>query len=131
MVLKDIQCRECGRVRDMMLNGDETWVVTTCTGCQKQTHHDTICNGGTGKRYRWNDWAGVDFRGQVEALPPTAHVKDSETGEEKVLTSVATGEPMHNDPRLHGDRRKERRDRVYHKHDKRQGKTPLYFDQGS
>jgi len=131
VVLKDIQCCDCGRVREMMLDSDETWVVTTCSYCEAETRHESLCNGGAGKRFRFNDWDGVDFRGQVKAMPPTAHVRDAETGEETVVTHGTTGEPMQDDPRFHGDRREERRDRVYHKHDKRQGKTPLYFDQGS
>ena len=64
MLLRDMYCQICETESE--IDSKELETISHCKACNKTTSHKSICNGGTKKRYRFQDWDGVDFSGQCE-----------------------------------------------------------------
>lgn len=130
-VLKDVQCDRCGCVAETMLDPDVTVTSRRCHGCGRICSHRTICNGGCGKRYRYHDWDGVDFAGQVKVHAPTAETQlpDSQGGG-VIEDRTRDGKLCSDRPRFSDDVRQDRQERIYHQRRQLKGKTPIYVDLG-
>jgi hypothetical protein len=128
MVLKDFECAACGGVFERIVDGNISFIAEYCEACKTTTNHRSICNGGTGKRYRFADWSGVDFSGQVKAMAPTATTLDHEGN--VIADKHVSGKACQDMPRFSDDVREEKRDRITHRTNARRGKNKLYFTKG-
>jgi len=136
MVLKDAECQGCGYVAEHVLEGGVTEFAAKCEACGLTFKHKTICNGGCGKRYRFADWSGVDFSGQVKACRPTAETEvfdyDPSTGETSNARVIedkhVSGRLCQDMPRFSDENREERRDRIRHRFKVKKGQRPIFMD---
>lgn len=129
MVLKDVECCSCGHVAEAMLEGDETQTRMLCTACGVTIKHTTICNGGCGKRYRYHDWDGVDFAGQVRLGEISAETQLPESQGGGIVTDKhKSGAACHDLPRFSSESRADRLERMKHRRKCDRGRATLYFD---
>lgn len=124
---RDMSCSVCETVRrNEMLDSPHVLVAKLhCDACGAVTEHVALCNGGTGIRYRVNDFP-IDprfYRGQVEVTGHAVTADDKPVILRDGKTAVQDA-PKFTD----ADRRGERREKHYWKSDKKRGHTPLYFD---
>jgi len=128
MVLKDVECTRCGRRSEALMDGSATTAYLDCRDCGAEKHV-TICNGGCGKRYRYHDWDGVDFSGQVKLGELSAETQLPESqGGDIVVDKHKSGMACHDLPRFSSDSRADRLDRMKHRRKCDRGKATLYFD---
>lgn len=126
MVLKDFECCRCAGISEHAVMSDQTTIAEYCEKCETMTNHLSICNGGTGKRYRFADWSGCDFSGQVRAMAPTATTLDGEGN--TIVDKHISGKACQDLPRFSDDAREDKRDRIAHRLTVRRGKSKLFFN---
>jgi hypothetical protein len=123
MVLKDFECEICGMGRENLAEQGETSQQLYCRNCSETTTFFSVCNGGTGVRYRFADLPEDPrfYRGQARASAPVAHDSSGKA------TEHSKGGLMHSDPRFSDDARQEKREKIYHETDTKRGYNKLYF----
>ena len=115
-VIREMYCTVCGAETEDVC---DAVAVLPCSGCRAFTMHADCCRGGTGKRFRQQDWPDdphwEGYAGQCSVVGAT--VENDQCGN---TTSV--------DERfIEGtDKRNERRDRHYHKDRAKRGKLPIW-----
>lgn len=133
-VLKDVECAKCGTVREVFCDPSEESVEAYCDTCDdgKPHLHRSVCNGGCGRRWRFNDPppdpTGYIQSGGVACGRPQKEAIDTPE-ESKYFTpdrtkSGITHEGERFSDRVREDRRKERRDRQR----SADGHGPLFFN---
>jgi hypothetical protein len=136
MVIKDFYCTRCNSVAaDLSVASGDERLMLPCCSCGTRTEHQSICAGGTKKRYRFNDWSGVDLSGCVRISKPEAVTEtfdlDQATGRtynRKVIKDRhVSGVLCEDRPRFSEDSLADRHDRVKHRDKVRKGKTPIFF----
>ena len=130
MKLVDIYCLNCRSVvSDILLENQEDPGIRYCPTCDLLTKYGIVCNGGTGGRWRWNDFPSktdVDYYSKcVTSDGPVAEDADG-----KPITHYRTGERLDKSERFSEDSRTERRERILHERKVRYGKTNIYIDLG-
>lgn len=89
-------------------------MIATCELCGKEAEHISICNGGLGHRFRFLDWDGCDFKGDVTVSAPTRFEEDAEGNRSDKETLQMT------------DKRLERREKIAFDIQKKYGKTRIW-----
>ena len=128
MPLRDFYCTACGAtIADVLARMDEVHMVLPCRGCNANREHGAVCTGGTGTRFRQQDWPDDErfYRGQVTASAPQVTEIDDKTKQERPTRHSRLPVAMHDLPRYSADARAERRDRLHHAQDRRNGRTPI------
>jgi len=118
-VLKDMECTECGSMREALVGASETLERLGCAVCKCETSHISPCWGGTKTRYRFNNW--TPSCSKFEYIGVEAY-HENEDGSERPSVDVHTKKPVFE---VDKEGIAERRDKLNHK----KGKNPLYFTQ--
>lgn len=130
VILKDFYCAEChATVDDVEVSSASVCTLSfRCDRCERVQPHVAQCNGGIGKRYRYCDWdvrevsKGVEFTGvhACYSRPDTGGMNKSDP-----VIDLNTGKRLEDDPRFSADSRAEKRERLWHARDKRDGKDKI------
>jgi len=125
-ILRDIYCVECGIIE---IDVYEDPGMLPCNECRMITKHDIVCNGGTGHRYRQQDWPDARinpefYHGQTTSKIEAITIDDN--GNELPVTHFQDGHVLHD--KYTGDYAEENKDRNYHRMLKEAGKTRIYID---
>lgn len=69
-MIKDFYCNFCKNEKYNVVVASYKVVddLMFCSKCNQSTSHSVLCNGGTGKRYHFNDWNIDDLRKDVRLI---------------------------------------------------------------
>ena len=129
MILKDGICTVCGKELEVYVEFSfETSAEEFCPLCERIRTFETKCNGGTGSRWRMNDWDGYDPKGCIETLEtsvghyPTKEHADADKVEALPHKKHGTVNEWHK------KFKDEREDQFRYKFNKKRDKVPKRFD---
>lgn len=129
-ILKDFYCPECmTTTADVEVASCGVVTLTLpCARCERDTEHCAQVNGGLGKRYRFADWDVREVRQGIRLEESGACYSNPDTGDldrSLPVTDLKTGERLQDAPRFSSEARAERREREYHRRDRREGRGKI------
>jgi len=124
-VLKDIECRRCGRVSELMVDGDQVTVNQPCFICKATTEHSTHVGAMKLRVFI------TDFSSRNWSPEETQFVRAGVETDGEPVVDLKTGERIEAGQRYQQEALDQRRDEIAHADDRRRGKLPIVIDRGT